>query len=315
MITDGETKSSPFINCIRNQYKHLRKWAKRTQTNCFRIYDRDLTSHPLAIDFYAGRFCVHYFSKSRKSEEPSQELQEEVSAAVKLLFNQNAKPIYWRIRARQKQTRQYEKINEVAEFFEVEEYGVRFLINLTDYLDTGLFLDHRETRRLVASQAKDKSLLNLFAYTCSFSVQAASHGASYTKSVDLSNTYTSWGKQNFLLNGFELQNHEVVREDCFKFLNKEERKYQMIVVDPPTISRSKKMEKMFDVQEDYIPMLTQALRLLTPDGTLFFSTNARKFKFDPSYFPRFAIKEITYKTLPSDFKDKRIHRCWQFKPV
>ncbi len=315
IIKDGENKSSPFINCIRNQYKHLRKWAKRTQTNCFRIYDRDLANYPLAIDFYAGRFCVHYFSKSRKTEEPPYELYEEVALAIKTLFEQETKDIYWRTRSRQKETRQYEKLDGVEEFFDVEEYGVKFLVNLTDYLDTGLFLDHRETRRLVASQAKDKSLLNLFAYTCSFSVQAAAHGASYTKSVDLSNTYTNWGKQNFLLNDIALKNHEVVREDCLKFLNMETRKYQIIVVDPPTISRSKKMEKMFDVQEDYVPLLTRALNLLTKDGVLFFSTNARKFKFEPSQFPTFVVEEITHKTLPLDFKDKKIHRCWRFKPL
>ncbi|KAF3362913.1 Ribosomal RNA large subunit methyltransferase K [Chlamydiales bacterium STE3] len=315
LLADGEDKSSPFVNCLRNNYKHLRKWAKRTETDCFRIYDREIASYPLAIDFYAGRFCVHYFSKSLQEEVPK-EMQEEVSKALEKIFGRFLIKIYWRIRARKKETRQYEKINEEEEFFVVHEYGVKFWVNLADYLDTGLFLDHRETRRLVAAHSKNQRLLNLFAYTCSFSVHAAFAGAAYTKSVDLSNTYTRWGEQNFLLNEFSLENNVVEREDCLKFLDGEARtknRYSLIVVDPPTISRSKKMDKMFDVQEDYVQLLKKALKLLSTGGILFFSTNSRKFVFDVSLFPQHLVEEISYKTLPIDFKDKKIHRCWKFQ--
>lgn len=314
LIGDGEDKSSPFKNCIRKNYRHVRKWAKRTHTNCFRLYDREIHHYPLAIDFYAGRFCVHYFSRSREQPEPSSALHQEVEDVLCSIFSAHPKDIYWRSRIRREKKEQYEKIGESKEFFTVYEHGVKFRVNLHDYLDTGLFLDHRETRQIVASASKGKKVLNLFAYTCAFSVQAAAAGAFYTKSVDLSNTYTLWGLKNFELNGFSLKNHEIVRDDCLKFLDKEIRtgkKYEVIVIDPPTVSRSKKMTQMFDIQLDYSSLLLKAFKLLTPQGILFFSTNSRKFNFDESLFPEYFIREISKKTLPIDFHDPKIHRCWQ----
>lgn len=313
-ILDGEDKSSPFKNCIKNNYRHLRKWARRTLTDCFRIYDRELASYPIAIDFYSGRFSVNYYAKGRDHPEPPKELVLEVSKALFEIFGAEENLIYWRTRIRSKETRQYEKAGEFKEFFTALEYGVKFLINLRDYLDTGLFLDHRETRKLVASQAKGKSLLNLFAYTCSFSVQAAASGAVFTKSVDMSNTYTEWGKENFQLNGFSLKNHKIVRADCLKFLDEEIRDgllYDLIVIDPPTISRSKKMDQLFDIQEDYIILISKSLDLLNREGKIFFSTNSRKFIFDLSLFPNCSIKELTDKTIPIDFQDRKIHRVWE----
>lgn len=313
-IADGEDKSSPLGNRVRKIYRHLRKWAKRTGTDCFRLYDKEIGEYPLAIDFYAGRFCVHYFSPAREIEEPPQELIDETTKVLTSIFNVTPDAIYWRIRAKRKTTRQYEKIGESKEFFKVLEYGVKFLINLEDYLDTGLFLDHRETRHMVASYAKGKSLLNLFAYTCSFSVQAAASGATFTKSVDMSNTYTQWGRENFKLNGFSSKNHEIVCADCLKFLDEEihsKAKYDLIVIDPPTISRSKKMDQLFDVQIDYIFLITKALKLLAQGGCIFFSTNSRRFTFDVGLFPDCTILEISHKTLPPDFHDPKIHRCWK----
>ena len=198
------------------------------------------------------------------------------------------------------------------------EYGAKFWINLNDYLDTGLFLDHRETRKMVASLANNKRLLNLFAYTCSFSVQAALAGALFTKSVDMSNTYTDWGVQNFRLNELSLENHEIVRADCLKFMEEEiysGANYDIIVIDPPTISRSKKMDQLFDIQLDYPFLIKKALQLLSPGGFIFFSTNFRKFKFDASLFEKCLIQEISDKTLPIDFHNKKIHRCWKINQV
>lgn len=313
-IADGEDKSSPFVNSIRKNYRHIRKFAKRTETNCFRIYDREVAGFPLAIDFYAGRFCVHYFSPYRDSDELKQELVDETEKALHLLFGATSNQIYWRTRIKAKLTRQYEKTGELGEFFTALEYGVKFKINLEDYLDTGLFLDHREARRLVANLSNGKRLLNLFAYTCSFSVHAAKSGAIYTKSVDMSNTYTEWGYDNFLINGISLDNHEIVRADCLKFLDLEIRsgiKYDLIVIDPPTISRSKKMDQLFDIHVDYITLITKALKLLLPDGVIFFSTNSRKFVFDESLFESCKVIEVSNKTLPVDFHDKKIHRAWK----
>lgn len=313
-ISDGEDKSSPLKNRIRKNYRHVKKWAKRTLTNCFRIYDREIREYPLAIDYYDGRFCVHYFANPRDGDEPPDEMAEEAVGAICSIFNAKPDDIYWRTRIRREKRQQYEKAGETNEFFTVLEYGVKFKVNLLDYLDTGLFLDHRETRKIIASESKDKRLLNLFAYTCSFSVHAAAAGSLYTKSVDMSNTYTEWGKENFKLNDLSLQNNDVVRADCLKFLDEEIRsgkKYDLIIVDPPTISRSKKMDVMFDIQYDYVFLLTKSLALLTPGGVIFFSSNSRKFAFDESVFDQCKIKEISYKTLPIDFHDPKIHRCWK----
>lgn len=314
MIADGDDKNSPLKNRIRNQYKHIRKWAKRTNTNCFRIYDREIHNYPLAIDYYSGRFCVHYFCKQADHFETPQPIVDEVNKVLADLFNIKNEEIYWRKRSKAKETRQYEKITDAKEFFLVTEFGVLFKVNLLDYLDTGLFLDHRETRQLVAKASKGKRLLNLFAYTCSFSVHAAAAGAVFTKSVDMSNTYTTWGIDNFKLNHLPSQSNVVIRADCLKFLDDEVKcnvKYDCIIIDPPTISRSKKMDQLFDIQIDYVHLINQCLKLLSEKGVIFFSTNSRKFVFDFSLFHACHIQDISHKTLPIDFHDKKIHRCWK----
>lgn len=309
-IVDGEDKSSVFGNCIRNNYRHIRKWAKRTNTDAFRIYDKEIGRYPFAIDFYAGRFLVHYFPRKWEEDEPPAELAQEVEATLKSLFDASKEMVVWKSRIKREKLEQYEKIGERGDLFVVHEYGVPFYVNITDYLDTGLFLDHREMRRLVATQAKSKTLLNLFAYTCSFTVHAALSGAISSKSVDLSNTYTEWGRQNFKLNGIDEKKHVVVRADCLKFLEEEVGQYDLIVIDPPTLSRSKAMSQMFDVQLDYPFLIQRALNLLLPGGTIFFSTNSRRFVFDETLFPSCHIKNITSKTHPIDFRDTKIHHCW-----
>lgn len=314
LIADGEDKSSQFKNCIRKNYRHLRKWAKRTETDSFRIYDREINHYPLAIDFYAGRFCVHYFSKHREEEEPEPAFAEEVEDALCSIFATTREMIYWRTRIRRRKLEQYEKADLTNDFFTVYEYGLKFRVNLLDYLDTGLFLDHRETRKLIGSLSEGKRVLNLFAYTCAFSIHAAAGGASYTKSVDMSKTYTAWGRENFRLNGFSEKNHVILREDCLKFLDEEiasKGRYDLIIIDPPTISRSKKMTQMFDIQLDYLSLINKGMKLLNPEGTLFFSTNSRRFIFDETLQDRLKVIEISHKTLPLDFHDPKIHRCWK----
>lgn len=313
-IADGEDRTLPFKNRIRKNYRHLRKWAKRTGTNCFRIYDWQIPQYRLAIDFYDGRFSVQYFSPSRENETPPPYLVEETTETLTSLFAITPESIYWRNRIKREKIEQYEKVNALQDFFVVLEYGIKFQVNLVDYLDTGLFLDHRETRRMVASIAKEKRVLNLFAYTCSFSVHAAAMGASFTKSVDMSNTYTAWGEENFLLNSLPLKTNEIVRADCLKFLTEEIDKgiqYDLIIIDPPTISRSKKMDQMFDIQEDYIFLIEKSLKLLKEKGVIFFSTNSRKFNFDATHFRNCEIIDITEKTIPLDFYKPKIHRCWK----
>lgn len=308
LLGDGEDKSSIFGNRLRNNYRHIRKWAKRTETDAFRIYDRDIGRYPFAIDFYAGRFLVHYFPRKWEDDEPPQEVISEVEALLQKHFS--AEQIIWRSRIKREKFEQYEKIDQAKEFFVVQEYGVPFYVNLTDYLDSGLFLDHRETRRLVASHAAGKRFLNLFAYTCSFTVHAALAGALSSKSVDLSNTYTEWGRDNFRLNNIDEYQHQIVRADCLKFLEEDTGRYDLIVIDPPTLSRSKKMDQMFDIQEDYPFLISQSLKLLAPGGRIYFSTNSRRFHFDESLFPLTSIRNISKKTIPIDFHDPKIHHCW-----
>ncbi len=310
-ILDGEDQSSMLGNRIRKNYRHVRKWAKRTETNAFRIYDWEIGKYPLAIDYYDGKYCVQYFSRERDCHEPPAELEQETHRVLISLFGAREEDIYWRSRIKRAKYQQYEKTGEFKEFFPIQEYGVKFRINLLDYLDTGLFLDHRETRKYIASAAKGKRVLNLFAYTCSFSVCAAMAGASFTKSVDMSNTYTDWGRENFLLNGLSLKNNPIIRADCLKFLQEETGQYDLIIIDPPTISRSKKMDQMFDVQLDYIFLIEKALQLLATGGAIYFSTNSRKFHFDESQFPQCAILDVSDKTIPIDFHDPKIHRCWR----
>ena len=315
-IAGDKEQSSPFGKCIRKNYNLLLEWSKQSKTNCFRVYDREIAGFPFAIDFYAGRLCVQYFSPSRRNDEPPSELVEETIKVLCSIFETTSSAIYWRTRVKSKETRQYEKADESKEFFTALEYGIKFKINLRDYLDTGLFLDHRETRQIVATISKGKCVLNLFAYTCSFSVHAAAAGSAFTKSVDMSNTYIAWGKDNFILNSLSLKNNQFIRADCIKFLNDEIRsgiKYDIIIIDPPTISRSKKMNGMFDIQVDYISLISKALKLLLKGGVIFFSTNSRKFVFENACFPSCSIVEITDKTIPIDFHDPQIHRCWEIK--
>ena len=307
LISDHNDKSSQLKNRLRKNYQHRRKWAERTQTNCFRIYDRDIKEYPFAIDFYNQRFCLHYFASLQDSDD---RFEKEVEDVLLDLFHAKKQDIYWRKRMKRSKTEQYEKKDISSDFFVVQEYGVKFWVNLRDYLDTGLFLDHRETRRLVASKAKGKRLLNLFAYTGSFSVQAALRGSIFTKTVDMSNTYCTWAEKNFFLNKINSKNNIIERADCLKFLSEETQQYDLIVIDPPTLSRSKKMEQMFDVQKDYIQLIEKALPLLTPGGTLFFSTNSRKFQMDASLLPFCLLREISSITLPIDFQKNKAHRCW-----
>jgi len=311
-IADKDDKSSPLKNCIRKNYRHIRKWAKRTLTNCFRIYDRDIKECPLAIDFYDGRFCIYFFSHDIGRNEPLTELKEATEHALISIFGVTLDHIYWKTRFKRARIEQYEKLGGQKEFFTVLEYGVKFKVNLNDYLDTGLFLDHRETRQRVASISKGKRLLNLFAYTCSFSVHAAIRGASYTQSIDLSNTYTDWGADNFRLNSLLPKTNEIFRADCVKILDDlihSHSECDLIVIDPPTLSRSKKMDGLFDIQVDYVDLITKALKILSKDGVIFFSTNSRKFKFDESMLPPCSIRDISENTIPLDFRSKKIHSC------
>jgi len=225
--------------------------------------------------------------------------------------------IVFKRRERQRGTAQYEKQAEAGNFIEVQEDGLRLLVNLRDYLDTGLFLDHRVTRGLIREFAQGQDFLNLFAYTGTATVHAAAGGARTTTSVDLSATYTSWARRNLALNGFPVYQHQVLVADCMRWLVEAPiSPCGLIFLDPPTFSNSKRMEDTLDVQRDHQFLIQQSLRRLRPGGMLVFSTNLRRFKLDTSAFPGAQIEDWSARTLPVDFaRNPRIHQCFAIRPA
>jgi 23S rRNA (guanine2445-N2)-methyltransferase / 23S rRNA (guanine2069-N7)-methyltransferase len=222
--------------------------------------------------------------------------------------------VFLKVRRPQKGSAQYEKLASRQQFHEVMEGGHRFLVNFSDYLDTGLFLDHRITRAMLSELASSKRFLNLFAYTGSGTVYAAAGGAVATTTVDMSNTYTDWAKRNMTINGFTGEQYEYVQANCLEWLDTAagSRRYGLIFLDPPSFSTSKRMDGTFDVQRDHVALLNKTLKLLEPDGMLIFSNNLRSFKLDYDSFSGFAIKDISKATLPKDFeRNPKIHQCWR----
>jgi 23S rRNA (guanine2445-N2)-methyltransferase / 23S rRNA (guanine2069-N7)-methyltransferase len=220
-------------------------------------------------------------------------------------------------RRRQRGAAQYERHADAGEFLEVEEGGLRFLVNLTDYLDTGLFLDHRLTRAMIRDMAEGKRFLNLFAYTGSATVYAAAGGAASTMTVDLSGVYLDWAKRNMRANGFiEGRDHRFERGDVLHWVRDRAQRhagaYDLIFLDPPTFSNSKRMgERTFDVQRDHVELLQETAKLLSAEGTIVFSTNSRRFRLDEEALRGLEMKDVTPKTLPEDFaRNPRIHKCY-----
>ncbi|PPD49963.1 MAG: 23S rRNA (guanine(2445)-N(2))/(guanine(2069)-N(7))-methyltransferase, partial [Methylobacter sp.] len=239
-----------------------------------------------------------------------------VLAAIPEVLNVSREQVFLKIRRKQRSTDQYEKIAEQGRFHVIEEGGCKLLVNFEDYLDTGLFLDHRPIRLIIQKQAKDKRFLNLFAYTGSATVHAAVGEAKATTTLDMSNTYLGWAKNNLALNTVQGQ-HEFIQADCLEWLETEARQpeprqYDLIFLDPPTFSNSKRMEDVFDVQKDHVQLINNALALLAPDGVLYFSTNFRRFKFDYLTLAKLNVEDITPATIPEDFaRNPKIHYCWK----
>lgn len=296
-------------NRLRKRWRHLRRWAEREGVTAWRLYDRDIPEIPLAIDLYGALAHVQLYRRGR-SPEADEALCEEARLALGVVAGIAPEDVYVKARERRPGQWQYDKVGESGRETIVEEYGHRFIVNLSDYLDTGLFLDHRLTRRLVGELARGARFLNLFAYTGAFTVHAARGGATETTTVDLSNTYLAWARRNFTLNGLG-QEHRLVRSDVFRFLDEAPaRRWDIIVLDPPTVSTSKAMDFKFDVQTGQGRLLRAALAALAPGGTLVFSNNFRAFRMDPAALPPCTIEEITARTIPPDFRDASVHRCW-----
>jgi 23S rRNA (guanine2445-N2)-methyltransferase / 23S rRNA (guanine2069-N7)-methyltransferase len=238
----------------------------------------------------------------------------EVKAALPTALDIDPGNIVYKQRRRQRGSAQYEKLESRGEFIPVQEGQARLLVNLHDYLDTGLFLDHRPLRLRIAAEARGKRFLNLFCYTGAATVHAALGGASHTRSVDLSNTYLGWLRKNLALNGLAEGRHVVVKADCLTWLQDEQDQFDIVLLDPPSFSNSSGMSESFDVQRDQLPLVHAAMKRLSPDGVLYFSNNRRRFKLDPELLETYVCADITRQTLDPDFeRNPRIHNCWMLK--
>lgn len=303
-----------FANRLRKNLRHWDKWARRQGITCYRVYDRDLPEFPVAIDRY-GQY-VHlqeYATRWETDADTVRRWRRDIVATVAEVFQCPRGNIAVKLRQRQRGTDQYEKLSDQGESFVVTEHGHRFEVNLHNYLDTGLFLDHRNTRRMVEERAAGARFLNLFAYAGAFTVYAAAGGALFTTTVDLSNTYQDWARRNFLLNDMDLSIHTLVRTDVFRFLHDAQRhgsQYDLIVMDPPSFSNSKRMQEVLDIQRDHVRLIDGAMALLDGNGELVFSSNRRGLRLDAEVQDRYAVHEISRQTVPEDFRNKNIHRCW-----
>lgn len=298
---------------IKKNDRRLAPWRRRENVTCYRLYNRDIPEIPLAIDWYHGRLHVSVYEKGERVPGPDK-LGAWLEPAARYLGVAKDR-IFIKRRRRQEKGGQYEKLGTSKRSFQVSEGEALFWVNLSDYLDTGLFLDHRRTRRLVGQEAKGKHFLNLFCYTGSFTVHAARAKAASTTSVDLSNTYLGWARENLLLNGIDdEQRHRLVRDDAFGFLAHNRPPgggYGLVVIDPPTVSRSKKMTRKLDIQRDHVELIERAAAQCCMGGVIFFSTNYRKFDLDSSALSNLAVCDITAETTPFDFRDDKIHRCFR----
>lgn len=304
---------SEFHNRLLKNYRHISKWARKQQIACYRLYDLDIPSFPLCVDVYGEYLHVaEYKARHGMGEEEHAIWLGECLQTIAEVTGVTLDNIFLKLRERQKGLKQYEKFSYESFGTWVEEVGLKFWINLTDYLDTGLFLDHRITRGMVKDMSEGKKVLNLFAYTGSFSVYAAAGGADEVLTVDMSQTYLQWAENNMTANGFaDKGRFRYERADILQWLPGPHIGYfDIIVMDPPTFSNSKKMKDFLDIQRDHVSLINLALRALKPGGTMFFSNNFRAFKLEAGSIKAEKISDITAATIPPDFRNKQIHHCF-----
>ncbi|MGH8513192.1 MAG: bifunctional 23S rRNA (guanine(2069)-N(7))-methyltransferase RlmK/23S rRNA (guanine(2445)-N(2))-methyltransferase RlmL, partial [Gammaproteobacteria bacterium] len=307
-----------FANRLRKNMRSLARWARRSGVECYRLYDADLPEYALAIDFYGGEeswvYVQEYAPPPTVDALKATARRDAALAVIPDLAGVPENRVFFKLRQRQKDRAQYTKFAEEGRFVTVNEGGHRFAVNFTDYIDTGLFLDHRGARALVKTLAAGRHFLNLFGYTGAASVYAALGGAASTTSVDLSHTYLEWARRNFALNRIDTGAHAFIQADCLEWIQEAAQckaRYGLIFLDPPTFSNSKRMAGSFDVQRDHEALIKDALKLLSADGVLLFSTNSKHFKLRFSS-PGIDIQDITRDTTPLDFARRpHIHRCWK----
>lgn len=316
--SDRDLRQAEYLsNRILKNRRLLSKWVKTHDIHAYRLYDRDIPEVPLALDMYA--------SDTQKAvvmalyERPYEKSDEDEAAWLTLMSESVAKcleiapdRIFTKTRRKMKGLTQYEREDEEGFPMIVRESGLDFQVKLSGHLDTGLFLDHRQTRQLVRSACRDKRVLNLFSYTGSFSVYAANGGAASVTSVDLSNTYLAWSRENFRLNNLSGDKYPLIRSDVMTFLHDAYAaglSWHMIIADPPTFSNSAKTARDFDVNRDWPELIEACRQVLTTDGVIIFSSNSRSLKWNEEMV-QLPVLEITESTIPPDFRNKRIHRCW-----
>ncbi len=304
-----------FVNRLRKNLRHLGRWAAREGIYCYRLYDADLPEYAVAIDRYEQWLHVQeYAAPASIDPAKAQARLQQVIAVLPSVLELPAQNVFLKVRQRQRGADQYQKQAQQSRFHEVREGPARFLVNFTDYLDAGLFLDHRITRRRLGELAQGRRFLNLFGYTGTATVYAALGGAASTTTVDLSAKYLDWARRNLQLNGLDNPWRRFIQADCREWLAAAQEQYDLIFLDPPTFSNSKEMDGHFDVQRDHGELLHQALRLLAPGGMLIFSTNYRRFRLERDAFAEWRIEDWSRQTLPLDFaRHPKIHQCYAFQ--
>jgi len=305
-----------IINRLNKNYKKLKKWSCSHRISAFRLYDRDIPEFPYIIDFYPNHVVIY----ERDFSDADPHKQERMLALIIRFLLENTpilkENIVVKKRIKQKGKKQYHRLQSSAEFHVVEEGEAQFLVNFHDYLDTGLFLDHRPLRQMIYQQSKDKKVLNLFSYTGTMSVMAALGGGTVS-SVDLSPTYQKWAGQNFRQNNIDITRHHFHTLSVADYFSSTSLLFDMIILDPPTFSNSKRTNQIFEVGEDHLRFVEMAMERLLPSGVLYFSSNKRKFKLSPVVAEKYSVLDISGKTIPFDFQrsknQSKIHQCFRLK--
>lgn len=304
-----------FANRLRKNRRRLSSWVKREQIQCYRLYDADMPEYSVAVDIYGDNVHVaEYLAPKGVDPLAAERRMDEIRSALPAALDASPDQVVYKQRSRQRGGEQYQKQADRGELLSIQEGQARLLVNLHDYLDTGLFLDHRPLRLRIAREARGCDFLNLFCYTGTATVHAALGGARSTTSVDMSNTYLGWLRKNLAHNGLGESVNTVERADCLRWLGSADKTYDMILLDPPSFSNSKAMEDSFDVQRDHQELVRAAMALLRPKGQLYFSNNRRGFKLDPVLQDDYKCEDITSATLDTDFqRNRKIHCCWSVK--
>jgi 23S rRNA (guanine2445-N2)-methyltransferase / 23S rRNA (guanine2069-N7)-methyltransferase len=321
-VQDDLSDSGPVLsedaemlaNRLAKNLKHLSRWLRKENISCYRIYDADIPQYAIAIDVYEDWVHVQEYKPPRSVDAVKAFVRlNDAMKVISRVLDVDNRHIILKTRKKQSGAEQYTRMDVSGETVIAHEYGLKFKLNLKDYLDTGLFPDHRLTRRLIAAISASKSFLNLFAYTGTATVYAAAGGASSTTTVDMSNTYLAWARENLRLNNLDGKQHEFIREDCLAWMADAEnqgKRYQLIFLDPPTFSNSRRMDRTLDIRRDHVELIKQAAALLDDDGVLIFSSNARGFKLDEESLDEYSLRDITRMTTPEDFRRKPAHVCW-----